>query len=443
MKLEQGLPSRGTNLRQDYLLHPSLGLERFGNEQFVGNLNVIQRLIVENGTSKHNEGYYVWELSTARDDNGDYAGLMHVPKPSLKKRNTAMILHKTDSRRVVFGESYARLDIWSDNKIDIEVNSTGYPEAIDMKTAEENLGRSVEIKNDTVIIQDAPVEKLSRQTVAVLNNLTSVMLLKFQKYLADPRREKESQILPNLPVDTEDRTDILRQLRNIVRLDRGHFYPDRRHENEYIRTLYGIEGTFSYLNALGTSNKIVDVGAGFGEAILGITREYGGNLEVYGTNLTYNPNLTENLGKGRASVTPAEFMKGFEDESIAGIIAVNSIAYSVAPKLVIQRLDQILVPGGVIKATFRNPKRSDMEEYGFQTHNAFTKYLKELGYDVALFRDCVVLAIKPGGELNVKARTLLEEDLESYKRSGLDKSWRSNTPDGSVIYHQSDRGDFP
>lgn len=179
----------------------------------------------------------------------------------------------------------------------------------------------------------------------------------------------------------------------------------------------------------------LDVGAGFGEAIKAIREKYREGLDIYATNLTYNENLVENLGKDKVHVTPAEFMKGFEPQSVTGIIAVASIAYSVSPEFVVQKLNDILIPGGIIKASFRKPHSGYMAEYGFQTHHEFTKRLKQLGYDVAVLNDYVVLAIKPGGPLKVRAKSLLKKDLASVKRLRLDKHWYSTTDTGNVIYH--------
>jgi len=45
---------------------------------------------------------------------------------------------------------------------------------------------------------------------------------------------------------------------------------------------------------------------------------------------------------------------------------VNAIAYSVAPEQVVEEMDRVLVPGGLIKATFQ-----DKEHFQCSSENVF------------------------------------------------------------------------
>lgn len=175
----------------------------------------------------------------------------------------------------------------------------------------------------------------------------------------------------------------------------------------YSNELKGLKATLDYIRDLGSSNIVVDVGTGTGRAWskLAETEEYGHGLEFWATGLVdYN---CHELFNGRFKNTPAEIMDGFKTASVGGIIAVYSIAYG-SPRQCIDRLDNILVPGGVIKACFSSGGDNIDSEFELKTHFLFTERLKELNYDIAVVNENIVLAVKSGGLQ--KASDLMEKD---------------------------------
>ncbi len=118
----------------------------------------------------------------------------------------------------------------------------------------------------------------------------------------------------------------------------------------YIDNLRGLHGTLSYARGL-SSDTVVDLGAGSSRAISEIAKSgLGDGLRFMGTGLVSDLQVGGNIGLSNYRITPAEIMRGFDPESVAGIISVyGPFEYSKHLELVLQKADEILVPRGVIK----------------------------------------------------------------------------------------------
>jgi hypothetical protein len=402
--------------------------------EFLSHIDKIQELIVIHGLSDHHSKYYKWEFNTnigKEHKEESCLTTLEIGKSLFNRNPELTIIEKSsdDTKTELF---------LTKKRIYLDINLNKYPRAAFFEhTSGDNHDPYHDFVSNTgriLIINSYHPELLSESTIIFLNNFLENVLSRLNVYISSPKKGTEPIITANLPNNTTNRTIILEQLKNIAKIDKQRqFYRDNRHHDEYIRDLYGIDATLKYIESL-SSHRVVDVGAGFGVAISAIAQKHP-KLDFYATNLTVNPQLITNLSKDKVTITPAEVMKGFKPKSIAGIIAVASIAYSVSPELIVQKFNEILVPGGVIKATFRNPQLSAMKEFGFQTNETFAKYFKEVGFDVQLIEKRILIAIKPENTPKITAKKLAKEDYQSYINSGLKNTWTSTCGDGSEIYN--------
>jgi hypothetical protein len=202
---------------------------------------------------------------------------------------------------------------------------------------------------------------------------------------------------------------VLENIGIVTRAELRHDFRTDREFDDYLFVLRGLEITLDYIRNLGSSNIVVDVGTGEGKSWSWIKYRYGEGLEFWATGLV-NYDCNEQFD-GRFRNTSAEIMDGFETASVGGIIAVRSIAYG-SPKPCIDRIDEILVPGGVIKSCFCSSDIDHLRNgYKYKTHHLFTERLQELNYNMVVSGG-IVLAIKPGGLQ--KASDLMEKDLSYF-----------------------------
>jgi SAM-dependent methyltransferase len=225
---------------------------------------------------------------------------------------------------------------------------------------------------------------------------------------------------------------------------------EHRHENleaawdrdklDYFFALNGLSNFFDYAFKAGRLHtwpwpwpypQVLDIGAGTTRGIAEIAEsEIGNKLVFQATVLTRNPQIEKNLGFEFTHITSAEVLRGFSPESISAVISFNGIAYSAEPEIAARRIDEILIPGGAIKVTFKpktdNSVPTEAHLNTFSTHDRFSTELKKLGYDVAVINEelqeaygrprevganeDVMLAIKSGGKVNATARELLASD---------------------------------
>lgn len=181
---------------------------------------------------------------------------------------------------------------------------------------------------------------------------------------------------------------------------------------DYVDALGGFKYFMLYVNKLGGNKTVLDIGAG---SFRGISQIANTNLcedlNFIATSLS-KPRDEVDLSRVQARITSGEVLRGIDNESINGILAVSSIAYSKSPRVVVSNIDRVLVPGGVIKSSFKplivdeeiTEKLSDVFDY--KTHHQFSEQFRNLGYDVAIKNDKnrdepdterVMVAIKPGG----------------------------------------------
>lgn len=216
------------------------------------------------------------------------------------------------------------------------------------------------------------------------------------------------------------------QIRKARSLEAVNAYPDYRGMHEYIAGLEGVRALFSYVRWLDPENPRI---LGIGEGRMIAARQFaesktGRGIHFIATGLSHVDAVTSPTPHFTALLTSAEELHGIQDGSISAAIAMYSLAYSKAPALALGRIDQVLRPGGVLKATFRAKKITPPGKKlvnDLQTYGKFLPVLKRMGYDVAIHHEFdpaisdrdVLLAVKPGKNA-AKAQTLLDDDIADY-----------------------------
>jgi SAM-dependent methyltransferase len=231
----------------------------------------------------------------------------------------------------------------------------------------------------------------------------------------------------------ESRAAIAEQIRLVRYIEQKGDYREEEWNRgmlEYFRELNGLSQLFGYVYQLAAGGLVLDIGAGTTRGIGEIAKsKLGEGLNFKATVLTRDPRIENNLGFENTHITSAAALRGTAYHSVSAVLSLNGIAYTVDSLMVARKIDQVLVPGGVIKATFRSkiaPPTFRALRYPFNTHNVLSYDLEELGYDVAILNEelqeayarprevganeNVMLAIKPGGKASHTARELLASD---------------------------------
>lgn len=215
--------------------------------------------------------------------------------------------------------------------------------------------------------------------------------------------------LYSLRPNSRERKLIEKRLAFARQMDIKRGYTIDRNSRGYIGNLFGLSATFGYVRSL-SSQTIVDIGAGTTRGIHEISQlPSAQGLEFQATVLTPERVSHNALPSNKIHVTSVEALDGFQDESVGAFLGVDSIGYSASPRIAVKRINEALVKGGVLKASFsRNvPNMSGYLEFG--------KELKGLGYDMYgmmethMFSE-TLLAIKPGGAKAVKAKDISTKD---------------------------------
>lgn len=201
------------------------------------------------------------------------------------------------------------------------------------------------------------------------------------------------------------RNEVAKQLRFIRSAEKDRHLVVDREASDYLELTHGLQHFLKYVSdhqtELGT-NLVLDIGAGLTKATAGIaSSELARGLQLRGTVLRRFPEIDKHLGNENVLRTPVEILRGVKDSSVAAVLSVNGLAWSAAPQQAIRRIDQVLVPGGIIKATFLHPELENGKIL-MHTHSAFTQELQNLGYDIAIASDKdkqveIVVAVKSGG----------------------------------------------
>jgi SAM-dependent methyltransferase len=215
-----------------------------------------------------------------------------------------------------------------------------------------------------------------------------------------------------------ERTQIAKQIKDARKNERSvtedslEKYPTDRDYLMYWYSIGGLKYVFEYLKTL-PSNIVLDIGTGTGKAASEMSRSRSAQgLDVHATSLRNDPELQKNFpDKTKLHITSVETLRGIERSSVGTVLAMCSIAYANYPKLAIQKIDEVLVPGGVLKANFSPGSGHAYGDVIFKSSDVFVETLHSLGYDVdvstnniylkkddhyAKGKALVVLAIKPG-----------------------------------------------
>lgn len=194
-------------------------------------------------------------------------------------------------------------------------------------------------------------------------------------------------------------------------------WTNNRRGREYVRCLQGLEASLSYIKEL-RSNLVLDIGTGTSEGIADIANsDLGQGLQFKGTSVTPQPDFKNYLGKDRVIITPAESLRGVENNSVGGALALHSLTYSAEPQYVVTRLDQVLVDGGLVKLLAYHDE-VNQGRLGEKTIKPFLNVFKDFGYDVAI-SDNILLAIKPSSSNSnsaASANDLIDQDRLSMQK---------------------------
>lgn len=221
---------------------------------------------------------------------------------------------------------------------------------------------------------------------------------------------------------SEVRNQIAQQLRNVRNLERSGVYMTNRGASEYVSGFLGLQHFFDYVRTLPRGTTVLDLGAGLSIGTQELSSSViGKDLSFISVGLTRDFRVNDYIGSDKYKITSAEKLRGIANESVKGIIALHSIAYSEAPEMVIDRINKVLIPGGVIKATFCNETFKDNNDFlarsKFKSHDRFSAQMRSLGYDTAYHKRegyTILLALKPGVESVMTARNLLDADRLHY-----------------------------
>lgn len=237
-------------------------------------------------------------------------------------------------------------------------------------------------------------------------------------------------------LDRALRDHLARDIRRARKMDRlqaqDTYYAHRRNRSmeSYAVYLRGFEATCVYVAAL-TSRRIVDLGSGTGRALSDMHEQYAClGLEFVGTGL-----IGESLVFAPYRVTPCELMRGFAPATVGGCLSVfGAPHYSRHMDLVLKRVDEMLVSGGVAKFALAasnsgSGKHRDAlnAEYA-QTNARIREFFDKRGYGIAsvdvrltfdeAWRGLAFLAVKPTAQMDVSAlaTSLMEADAKLFDR---------------------------
>ncbi len=244
-------------------------------------------------------------------------------------------------------------------------------------------------------------------------------------------REKASQYFERSQI--ADQISKARKQEKEKEKDATETYKTHRSGKECLYRIGGLEHYFEYLKQL-KSNRVLDIGGGSGNASSVISHmPMSADIDYHISVLRSNPELAQYFPKDKIHITGVETLRGIENQSLAGILGVNSIAYAAYPKIAVKRMDEVLVPGGAAKATFHTfggVKR--YRDSVFKGPEKFIEFFSVRGYDVAFqdhnfvavenerdksyFANSILLAIKPGNLKAPSARDLLASDLKGIEQ---------------------------
>lgn len=227
----------------------------------------------------------------------------------------------------------------------------------------------------------------------------------------------------SLANESEARSNTAKEIRDARREERGELiYPLNRGFEHYLNGFSGFRYLLEFAKMFPPEERnVLDIGAGRMIAIAQLAqRSIGEGLHFYATALTRSPIADNPNPRLTPILTSAETLRGINKESIAVALSYNGLAFSKEPSLAIERIDEVLAPGGVVKATFRTKGAEQAvceSRLDFQTYERFVPLFEDLGYDLAILPSQdpinndvdVVLAVKPGRP-SIPAQALLDVD---------------------------------
>lgn len=218
---------------------------------------------------------------------------------------------------------------------------------------------------------------------------------------------------------SDERAAIARQLVAVRTYERNlnphDLYKDNRARGNYAILLEGLTSSLDYVKRLGSTNLVLDIGAGTTRAISQLSQlPDAQGLDFMATVLRYRPEIDTNLGRERTLATPAEKLRGIGDNSVGLALSVFSVTYSVNPEAVVDSIDRILVKGGIFKGRFNDDEKlAGRINLASLPYREFLKRFRARRYNIAISRSGVILAKKPGRLFRDSAQKILERDYES------------------------------
>lgn len=209
-----------------------------------------------------------------------------------------------------------------------------------------------------------------------------------------------------------------RGIASAIRCEQDGLMETGRDGDAYLRTLSGLDATIAYLQSRGLPRRVLDVGTGTGLGINDLTGTvFADGWDIHATGLLRKNLIPDLSPRIKFHVTAGEFLKGIPDASTSCTLALNSVAYSQTPELVVANLDRVTVPGGVVKATFVSPWKKTSASI-WNTHHVFSRMMSRQGFGVAVIPNVhegvdVMLAVKH--EPDALAEDLIAQDYQEWK----------------------------
>lgn len=203
-----------------------------------------------------------------------------------------------------------------------------------------------------------------------------------------------------------------------IRTERDGLMETNRNGDAYLRTLFGLNGTLQYIEEGVLPRRALDIGTGTGQGIHELSETvFSDNWEVHATGLLRKHIIPHLSPRVRFHLTAGEFLKGIPDGSISCTLALNSVAYSETPELVVENLDRVTVPGGAVKATFVSEWKKTSSSI-WSTHHVFSRMMSRQGFGVAVIPNVhegvdIMLAVKQ--QPDELAEALILSDFQCWK----------------------------
>lgn len=226
----------------------------------------------------------------------------------------------------------------------------------------------------------------------------------------------------------------INDMRNVER--NGFNMLTSRDGRDYLDECNGLQHYFNYVKSLNPNGTVLDIGAGTTHGCADLAHwNTAKGLRFEATVLRRDPRINEYLGFRSTHITSAEALRGFKPESISAVLSVYGLAYADLQAVV--RINEVLIPGGIIKATFGIKDMARDDGTFLYGSGQYVRKLRELGYDVDVItptkpvEHAVLVAVKPGGRIQKSAHDILYGDRDSFDiqkteiMKVIDKLWRT------------------